>query len=340
MFVAHVILSAAKDLAGTANGLDAVHSKVLRLRLRMTWVSQGDRVAYAGNLVFRRRAVPVATVRGVHLAYEVLGEQGPWVALNPGGRRDMGGVQNIAERVAAAGYRVLIHDRRNCGASDVVIAGEESEYEIWADDLHELLGQLGALPAIVGGSSSGCRTSLLVAMRHPEAVRALLLWRVTGGQFAANRLAENYYGQFITAAQQGGMAAVCQMEHWAERIAANPKARDQLMSLSVPDFVRVMDHWRGYFLRDADKPVIGATAEDLAKITVPACVVPGHDRTHGRATGETAARLLPNAELHILFPKDEDVDLAVEAWGDQQKMMELADILVGFLGRVATPTPA
>ena len=78
------------------------------------------------------------------------------------------------------------------------------------------------LPAFVGGSSSGCRTALLFALRHPDAVRALLLWRVTGGRFACERLAQEYYGQFIEAAKQGGMAAVCEMEHWKERIAARP----------------------------------------------------------------------------------------------------------------------
>ena len=31
--------------------------------------------------------MPVATVRGVDINYEVLGERGPWVALQPGGRR-------------------------------------------------------------------------------------------------------------------------------------------------------------------------------------------------------------------------------------------------------------
>src|SRR5262245_59485488 len=97
------------------------------------------------------RSMPIANIRGVHINYRVLGQQGPWVALSPGGRRDLGGVLPLAEQVAAAGYRVLLHDRRNCGASDVVIAGDESEYEIWADDLYELLSQLNASPACVGG---------------------------------------------------------------------------------------------------------------------------------------------------------------------------------------------
>ena len=80
--------------------------------------------------------MPIASVRGVNINYQIVGDRGPWVALSPGGRRDLGGVLPPAELVAKAGYRVLIHDRRNCGASDVVIEGEESEYEIWADDLY------------------------------------------------------------------------------------------------------------------------------------------------------------------------------------------------------------
>src|SRR5260370_5385995 len=80
-----------------------------------------------------------------------------------------------------AGHRVLIHDRRNCGVSDLVIGGKTSEYEIWADDLYELLSQLNGLPAVLGGGSSGCRLSLLFALKYPQAVRALLLWRVTRG---------------------------------------------------------------------------------------------------------------------------------------------------------------
>ena len=209
--------------------------------------------------------MPIAHIRGVNINYEVLGTHGPWVALSPGGRRDLGGVLPLAEQVAQAGYRVLLHDRRNCGASDVVIAGDESEYEIWADDLYALLSQLDALPACVGGSSSGCRLSLLLALRHPEAVRALLLWRVTGGPFAAQRLAHNYYGQFIEAAQQGGMPAVCDTEFFRERIASNPANREHLLHMQPQRFIDVMTHWRTYFLRDAHLPVIGASTQPWAR---------------------------------------------------------------------------
>jgi len=276
--------------------------------------------------------MPIAKVRGVNMNYKVLGNSGPWVALSPGGRRDISGIELLAGSVAEKGYRAVIFDRRNTGASDVIIDGNDSEYEIWADDIHELLRQLGALPAIVGGSSSGCRTALLFALRHPDAVRALLLWRVTGGRFACERLAEEYYGQFITAAKAGGMAAVCAMEHWQERIAARPENRDALMKMDPSRFIEVMSRWREYFLKGADLPVIGATEADLRSIKVPACIVPGNDLTHGRQTGETLGRLLQTSEVHVLFPKHYDEPLSPrEEW--DEKAGEMAVLFSDFLKR-------
>jgi pimeloyl-ACP methyl ester carboxylesterase len=281
--------------------------------------------------------MPIAHIRGVNLHYQIRGTQGPWVALSPGGRRDLGAILPLAERIAAAGYRVLLHDRRNCGASDVLIEGDESEYEIWADDLYALLTQLNAVPAYVGGSSSGCRLSLLFALRHPEAVRALLLWRVTGGSFAAQRLAHNYYGQFIEAAQQGGMPAVCETEFFRERIASNPANRDRLLSMDAQHFIAVMAHWREYFIQGAEQPVIGASAAALGSITVPVCVVPGNDWTHPRHVGENASRLLPNSELHILMPEDVEADISLAGWDEKQE--ELASIFIDFLHRVSVAAP-
>jgi len=283
--------------------------------------------------------MPIANVRGASIHYEVLGAKGPWVALSPGGRRPIAGVESLARKVADAGYRVLVHDRRNCGASDITIGGKQPENEIWADDLHELLAQLKALPAVVGGGSSGCRMALLLALRHPGAVNALLLWRVTGGRFAAQRLARQYYGQYIEAAEQGGMAAVCETEHWKERIAERPAHRDMLMKMGPQRFVAAMAEWREYFERGGDLPVLGATEADLKSIKVPACVIPGNDRTHAIEVGRHLARLLPDAELHELFAKNEDVDVVPpEEW--QKTDGDAAAIFVKFLRRVLAPASA
>jgi len=283
--------------------------------------------------------MPVASVRGTAIHYEVLGKGGPWVALSPGGRRPIAGVRTLAQKVADAGYRVLVHDRRNCGASEITIGGAQPENEIWADDLHELLRQLGALPAAVGGGSSGCRMALLLALRHPEAVNALLLWRVTGGRFAAQRLARQYYGQYIEAAENGGMGAVCETEHWKERIAERPANRELLMKMDAQRFIAAMADWREYFLRGGDMPVLGATEADLRSIGIPACVIPGNDRTHSVEVGRRLARLLPDAELHELFPKDVDADIVPpEEW--QKTDDAAAAIFAQFLARVLAPDHA
>jgi pimeloyl-ACP methyl ester carboxylesterase len=278
--------------------------------------------------------MPTANIRGAHINYKVLGDHGPWMALSPGGRRDISGIEHQAQELANLRHRVVIFDRRNCGASDVVIDGNESEYEIWADDVHALLAQLGALPAFVGGSSSGCRTALLFALRHPDSVLGLLLWRVTGGRFACERLAEEYYGQYIEAAKRGGMPAVCEMEHWKERIQARPENRAALMNMPAERFIEVMSRWRQYFLQSVDLPVIGASEADLKSIKVPACIIPGNDLTHGRQTGENLGKLLPKTEVHILFPKHYDEPLSPrEEW--DKKAGEMAALFATFIKRAA-----
>src|SRR5262249_15981052 len=152
----------------------------------------------------------------------------------------------------------------------------------------------------------------------PESVRALLLWRVTGGRFACERLAEEYYGQYIKAAQSGGMSAVCEMEHWKERIQARPANRDTLMKMKPTRFLDLMSRCREYFLKGADLPVIGATETELRSIGVPACIVPGNDLTHGRQTGENLGRLLQKSEVHVLFPKHYDEPLSPrEEWDEK-----------------------
>jgi pimeloyl-ACP methyl ester carboxylesterase len=273
--------------------------------------------------------MPFIKVRGVELYHEVHGERGPWVSITPGGRNPGGNLRPLAQKLAQAGCRVLLHDRRNCGASDVSIDGPESEYDMWADDLHALLAQLGARPAIVGGSSSGCRMSVLFTLRHPGAARALLLWRVTGGHHAVRMLREQYYDLYVRAAEKGGMAAVCEVENFKAAIDAKPSNRDKLLAMDPNEFVRAMQRWSGYFERGKDQPIIGASEDDLRSIKIPTCIIAGNDQRHPRRAAQAAHRLMPNSEYHDFLP-EEDVDMvSPEVW--LGKADDLAKILVRFL---------
>jgi pimeloyl-ACP methyl ester carboxylesterase/quercetin dioxygenase-like cupin family protein len=258
--------------------------------------------------------MPEALVRGVHINFEIVGDHGPFVALTPGSRRPYRELVDLAKAIAASGYRVLLHDRRNCGASDVAFDGSGSEHDAWADDLYELGRQLGGLPMYVGGSSAGARLAILYAMRHADGLRGLLLWRVTGGQEAVDKLSESYYGQYIKLAGQGGMQAVADSEHFAECVKARPSNRERLLATNVDEFVKVMTAWRDRFLQSATLPIVGATEADLKAIKAPACLIAGNDVIHTPATARRAARLIPGSELHEDVVEKRSDDNLLKDW--------------------------
>ena len=280
--------------------------------------------------------MPEALIRGVHIDYEIIGDRGPFVALTPGSRRGRGELVGLAGAIAANGYRVLLHDRRNCGTSEVAFDGSGSEHDAWADDLYELGRQLGALPMHVGGSSAGARLAILYAKRHPDGLRGLLLWRVTGGQEAVDKLSESYYGQYIALARHGGMQAVADSGHFAACIVARPSNRDRLLATNVEAFVEVMTAWRDRFLQSATLPVVGATEADLGAIAVPACVIAGNDVIHTPETARRTARLIRDAELHedVVARRAKDdllKDWDRKEWRDAEP--RLAAIFSDFLAR-------
>lgn len=280
--------------------------------------------------------MPQAIVRNIAIHYEVIGETGPWIALTPGSRRPYNELLNLSKELANAGYRVLLHDRRNCGASEVGFDGSASEHEVWADDLYELALQLNALPLVVGGSSAGARLAILFAIRHPKATQGLLLWRLTGGLDAVNHLAQEYYGQFIALAQNKGMDAICQTEHFKSLIEARPSNLKKLKSTPPEEFINVMTYWRECFLKSATLPIVGATEEQLHAISAPACLIAGNDVIHTPVTARKAAKLLPNCEIHenvvALYPDDQ----LLKEWDRQewkQAEPKLAKIFTAFLNR-------
>ena len=127
------------------------------------------------------------------------------------------------------------------------------------------------------------------------------------------------------------MAAVCETEHFRDRIAANPANRARIMGMDVKRFCASFARWREPFATGADLPMIGATEQDLRSLRIPTIVVPGNDRTHNRATGERVGKLIPGAETHILLPQDKDADLALEDWDEHEE--EFAAMLIDFMRR-------
>lgn len=239
--------------------------------------------------------MPNFEVDGLNLYYEVHGS-GPAVILTPGGRNDTNALRPLAALLSRQ-CQVILHDRVNCGRSDVFFGGELSEQHLWAEHMAQLLQHLNVAPAYAAGGSAGSRTSLTLAMRHPEAVKGLFVWEVSGGPQSAANTAPGYYGQYIEAAERGGMAAVTQTEFFAQRIVDNPRNRERLLSWNPQEFIAAMTRWRDFY--SLPKPVGEMTEEELQSIKCPTVLFEGNtpDEVHHRSAAEAAHRLIAGSEL-------------------------------------------
>jgi pimeloyl-ACP methyl ester carboxylesterase len=242
-----------------------------------------------------------ATVDGLTLGYEVIGDEGdqPWV-ITPGGRftKESPGVRELAVELAGHGNRVLIWDRPNCGESDVCFTGS-SESAMQADALVALLTHLDMTPAVIAGGSGGARVSLLAAARHPEAAAGVAVWWISGGVYGLLTLATHYCGNSVGEAWRDGMEAVAGLEEWAEVIARNPSNRQRFLDQDRDEFIATLERWMLAYCPREGETVPGLTDAGARKMDLPALVFRSgeSDPHHTRATSEAVAGLLPQARL-------------------------------------------
>lgn len=249
-----------------------------------------------------------ASVDGLTIAYELVGEGRPWV-LTPGGRfsKDSPGVRELAGALAAQGNRVLIWDRPNTGASDVCFTGS-SESAMQADTLAGLLRHLDLAPAVIAGGSGGSRVSLLTAARHRDVASAVALWWISGGVHGLLSLATHYCSGSLVAAWQGGMEAVVALPEWAEVLERNPANRERFLAQDPATFIATLEQWMLAYCPCGDQLVPGLDDADGRALDLPTLVLRSgaSDVNHTRATSEQLAALLPDAEL------------VEPPWGDQE----------------------
>jgi len=253
--------------------------------------------------------MPKAKVNGISIAYEVAGKGSPIVWTSAGWFPRQPGHYMFAGRFSA-NYRVLIWDRRNCGASNIAIEDAESEGHLWADDLHALLQELEMSPAYLGGSSGGCAMSLLMAYRYPEDVKGLILnaSHTDNVQACGQPLNEHHYLCLARAAESKGMEAVIELStnppepDWAwitgwvaEIITLNPENRERLLSMNPEQFATVMRKWARW-LESPRSYLANLSEKQLASIDVPALVSHGFNDWHPEHTAWELYHKLPNAE--------------------------------------------
>jgi len=255
-----------------------------------------------------------AEIDGIGIDYELIGT-GPAISITPGGRfsKDYGGVRELAQALAAGGFRALIWDRPNCGASDLAFRGD-SESALNADVLAGLIRKLELGPTILTGGSAGSRVSLVTAIRHPEVAAGLFLLWITGGAIGLAALVGVYCGDAALTAAAGGMEAVAAMPAWSEQLTRNPGNRARLLAQDPAAFIDTMQRWADAFTPVGGSPVPGITREQFAALSVPTTVLRSgtSDLHHLRKTSEQVHALIPGSIL------DEP------PWGDREWIERMA----------------
>jgi 2-hydroxy-6-oxonona-2,4-dienedioate hydrolase len=247
---------------------------------------------------------------GLGIEYELIGpHDGPAIALTPGGRfaKDSPGLPELAQALAAGGRRVLLWDRPNCGASDISFAAE-SESDLQARTLIELIRALELGPTALAAGSGGSRVSLIAAARAPDAVSHLIVWWISGGALSLISLAAYYCVNSAIAASRGGMAAVADLPGWSEQLQRNPNNRDILLAQDAERFIETMERWAVAYMPSKTSPVPGMSPESFARLRMPVLIYRSgkSDLSHTRRTSEWIHELIPHSELREPpWPDDE-----------------------------------
>lgn len=224
--------------------------------------------------------LPFAIIGSAKIYFQVLGEEGPWAAVISGGRYAISDTFGLAQAVAARGYRVLVHDRRNCGHSSLDFQTAASEEAVWASDLNRLIKLLGIDNALVIGLSRGGRVAKQLALDHPERTRAVGIWGLTGGAATIRQLDQHYFGRYLRACVRDGMAGVCAEDHFADLIKIRPERRETLMAFPPEVFMTTIRRWQDDFRHGAGLPVMGFSDETLNRITAPTAIALYYDKSH------------------------------------------------------------
>ncbi|MET0900454.1 MAG: alpha/beta hydrolase [Mycobacterium sp.] len=283
-------------------------------------------------------------INGGNVVYEILGKEGDFIALTPGGRfsKDIPGLKPLAKKLVEGGYRVLLWDRPNCGKSDVQFYGQ-SESHMRAETLYKLITELGIGPCIIAGGSGGARDSMLTTMLYPEIVTKLVVWNIVGGVYGSFVLGSYYIVPNILAVRGAGMKAVAQIGEWQDRIGENPANEDRILAQDPDEFLKLMLRWLNAFVPKPGQTIPGVEDELFDRIKVPTLIIRGgeNDMDHPKRTSLEISCLIKGSKL-IDPPWPED---AWERAGEKQAQgkikrfnmfdtwVQAAPPILDFLGR-------
>jgi 2-hydroxy-6-oxonona-2,4-dienedioate hydrolase len=239
-------------------------------------------------------------INGGNVVYEILGKQGDFIVLTPGGRfsKDIPGLRPLALALVKGGYRVLLWDRPNCGKSDVQFWGR-SESHMRAETLQQLITKLDIGPCIIAGGSGGARDSMLTTMLYPELVTKLVVWNIVGGVYGSFVLGSHYLVPSILAVRGLGIKGLPAVREWRDLIEENPDNEQRILALDTDEFLKVMLRWLNAYVPKPGQTIPGVEDEMFDQIKVPTLIIRGgeNDWDHPKRTSLEVSCLIKGSKL-------------------------------------------
>ncbi len=116
--------------------------------------------------------MPFAEANGVNIYYELKGESGDPMVLIHGSWIDHSNWTRVVGGLSES-FRVLTYDRRGHSKSQKI--SKQGSFDEDADDVADLIAQLGLAPAHVVGNSTGSVIALKLAAKRPTIFRSLIV---------------------------------------------------------------------------------------------------------------------------------------------------------------------
>jgi len=245
--------------------------------------------------------MPIASVNGVNLYYEVTGKGFPLIWSHEFGGDFKSWDPQV--RFFSRRYQVITYNARGWPPSDVPTEPAAYSQEVFVEDLYQLLRHLGIQQAYVGGLSMGGNIALNFGIVHPEITKALVI-AATGAGTTGRENFENKLGDLAQQLETEGWKVVAKLyarepnriqlqrkdpKSWQEYYEELASHSDRGSVLSI----------RGVILK---RSTIFALEPKLKQLKVPALVMVGDEDEMCIDPALFMKQTLPRAGL-VVFPQ-------------------------------------
>jgi pimeloyl-ACP methyl ester carboxylesterase len=242
---------------------------------------------------------------GASIHYQDSGANGMPVLLVHGGLHDLMEAERfwvtpgVAGAVAAAGYRVLLADRRWAGGATSAPLTTHT-WQLEAADLAAVLRHASAWPALVVAGSNGCPAAARLALDDAALVAGLVLcWPVAGQALAHDRLVAGFERSAAFLATSGTQAYLEEL-----RLRGVPRGNQGQPGLAFGAALL-----RDARARDSFLKLDGAQAARLVRESARALL--GGETLRGVSDSELRGLRATGPAVRVVAPATDDLEHAV-----------------------------